>query len=82
MHVVKVAQRGRIGVDVYPEEGQPHDRPHCHVYWPDGETVVALDRLEILAGMIPPAAALKLVRDNLSAIKQAWMLLNPRRPVA
>jgi hypothetical protein len=80
-------QRGQGGVarqdrDLrLSEEGQPHDRPHCHVYWPGGESVVALDRVEILAGNIPSAAVLTLRREHLALIKEAWTTLNPRRPV-
>lgn len=80
--VVRVAHQGRISIYLYPEEGQLHDRPHCPVSWPGGESVVALDRVEILAGRIPPAAALTLLIDHLPAVKAAWNTLNPRRHIA
>lgn len=79
--MVRIARRGKIAIYVYPEEGQPHDRPHCHIYSPDAETVVALEPVEILAGRVPSAAAFTLFLEHLSVIKEAWNRLNPRRPV-
>lgn len=80
--MVKVVQRGRFSVYVYPESGQPHHLPHCHVSWRDGEAVVDLARLLVLSGDRLPAAARELLRDHLADVKRAWTLLNPGRPIA
>jgi hypothetical protein len=78
--VVRVVQRGRFSVYVYAEAGQPHHQPHCHVYWRDGESVVDLVRLSVLAGQPLPPAARELIRDHLVDITNAWTLLNPTAP--
>ena len=75
--MVKVVQRGRFAVYVYAERGERHHLPHCHVYWPDGESVVSLRDGELLRGDAVPAAARRLVREHLSEIRRAWASLNP-----
>ena len=74
--VVKVVQRGLLRVYVYDERGHRHHRPHCHVYWPDGASVVDLEQPRLLAGSDPPAAAWELLRDHWETLKRAWDELN------
>jgi hypothetical protein len=79
--MVKVAQRGRVAVYVYAEEGQPHSKPHCHVVWKDGKAVIELPSGHRLAGHRLPAAARELVLDEMDELVGAWDRLNPGRPV-
>jgi hypothetical protein len=76
--MVKVVQRGRFRVYVWPERGQQHHLPHCHVFWSDGESVVALDTSQVLAGPDLPAEARDLIREHRSRIRRAWRRLNPK----
>jgi hypothetical protein len=66
-----VAQRGRFSVYVFPEEGQPHSRPHCHIYWVDGAASVDLLNFAVLAGDPVPAEGRELLEINAARIKRA-----------
>lgn len=77
--VVKVIERGSIRIYVYQEGGHRHHAEHCHIYWPDGSCVIDLDSLDLLEGVNPRRAAWDLLHDNISEIRAAWRLLNPRR---
>lgn len=48
--MVRVLQWGQYRVYVYKERGGRHHRPHCHVYWTDGDATVALDDLKVIDG--------------------------------
>jgi len=80
--VVKVAQRDRFSIYVYSELGQPHHLPHCHISWPDGESVVDLALLSVLQGDPLPGAARELLREHQAQVKRAWTSLNPGRPIS
>lgn len=77
--VVKVVERGRIRVYVYDERGHRHHRPHCHVYWPGGASVVDLDDGRLLVGQAPPPAAWELLRGHWEELRRAWDVLNHER---
>lgn len=66
-----------FSVYVYPETGQQHHLPHCHVRWAEGDTVVALPSQEILAGPSLPKAARRLLLDRMEEICSCWDELNP-----
>ncbi len=78
--MVRVVRLGRFSAYVYAESGQPHYRPHCYVYWSDGESVVDLIRLAVLSGQRLPAPARDLLREHLSDNKRVWTALHPGRP--
>lgn len=67
---------GNYRVYVWAEEGGKHHRPHCHVFWPDGRCVVAIDTVEILAGT-PSSRAVQIVSAHLDIIRAEWARLNP-----
>lgn len=69
----RMACRNRVYV--YAEKGGRHNSPHCHVEWPDGSCVVAIDSLAILRGH-ENRRAVELVRDNQSQVRAAWDQLN------
>lgn len=79
--MVRVVQRGRFGVYVYAEVGQPHHLPHCHVRWSEGASQVALPTLQLLAGDGLPSQARRLLWDHLEDICAAWNRLNPERNI-
>jgi len=80
--VVKVVERGRFRVYVYAEGGRPHHAPHCHCYWGDGDAMVDLDTLAVVAGDPLPKGAAALLREYVAEIKAIWTALNPGRPIA
>jgi len=74
--MVRVIRRGRYRVYVFPESGERHHRPHCHIYWPDGSAVVALDDLRVLEGDRLSTEARALLQEFEQALWQAWSALN------
>jgi Domain of unknown function (DUF4160) len=74
--MVQVVRRGRIRIAVYPETGERHNTPHCHVYWPDGRCSIALDTMRLLAGKQPPAGAWRLLDEFRDDLRRAWTALN------
>jgi hypothetical protein len=75
--MVRIAARNNIRIYVYANEaGQPHHAPHCHVYWPDGSSVVALDSLSVLRGDALTRAARVLLEEHALAARIAWEELN------
>lgn len=75
---MKVVSDGRFSVYVYSEIGVKHHWPHCHVRWVDGETVVMLPGLTIIAGVDLPKPAKELLRGNIDEIVDKWIELNSR----
>ena len=75
--MVRIVGRDKIRIYVYSNEaGQPHHIPHCHVYWPEGSCVVALDSLSILRGDDLPRAVRDLMEEAAPAARSAWEELN------
>ena len=75
--MVRIAARDNIRIYVYANEiGQPHHTPHCHLYWPDGSCVVALDTLSVLRGDELPRAARTLLAEHAHAARVVWEELN------
>lgn len=74
--MVKVIQRGRFRVYVYDERGHRHHRPHCHIYWPNGASVIDLETGQVLVGHDPPPAAWSLLSEYMDELRRAWELLN------
>ncbi len=79
--MVRVFTQGRYNVYVYPEVGQPHHLPHCHVRWSDGSTQVRLPSLQVLEGTPLPPAVRDLLHDRLDEIVAAWNALNQERSI-
>jgi hypothetical protein len=74
---MKVVSDGKFDVCVYSnEKTQRHHLPHCHVYSPDGDVVVALPSLKVIVGKRLSKRALALLEENLEAIWEAWIDLN------
>jgi hypothetical protein len=42
-----------IVIRMFAEPGGPHHRPHFHAYYQDGVAIVAIDRIEVIAGTLP-----------------------------
>lgn len=75
--MVRIAARDNVRIYVYGNEaGQPHHTPHCHVYWPDGSCVVALDSLSVLRGDAMTRAARVLLEENARTARLVWEELN------
>lgn len=75
--MVRVAERDKVRIYVYGNEAvQPHHLAHCHVYWPDGSAVVALDNLAVLRGDDVPARARRLLEEHIAAAREAWEAQN------
>ncbi len=73
---MRIASNGKYSIYVYVEVGQPHHLPHCHVRWVEGETLIELPSLKVLAGMPLPREAKQLVFQNLEEICTQWENLN------
>lgn len=78
---MRVLQRGRFRVYVYPEEGEPHHKPHCNVRWSDGDAQVELPTLDPIVGDPLPREARDLIFEGRAALIAAWNLLNPGRRI-
>jgi len=75
--MVRIVACDNIRIYVYANEaGQPHHTPHCHVYWPDGSCVVALDSLSVLRGDELTKAARTLIEEHVQTARTAWEELN------
>jgi len=75
--MVRIVARDKIRIYVYANEaGQPHHTPHCHVYWAEGSSVVALDSLGVLRGDALTRAARVLIEEYAHAARAAWEELN------
>lgn len=63
--------------------GREHGIPHFHISCPDGQAVVAIDSLTVLAGHVP-AAVLHEARAwaavHGAELLAEWQQLNPRHP--
>ena len=78
---MRVLGDGTYSIYVYPETGQPHHWPHCHVRWADDETVVQLPLPMVIAGPPLPKNAKLLLIENLEQICNAWNNINPERAI-
>jgi uncharacterized protein DUF4160 len=79
---MKVASDGLFTICVYASEAtQRHHLPHCHVRSPNGDVVVALPLLRVLAGKKLSNRARSLLLDNLERICDAWTKLNPESEI-
>ncbi len=78
---MKVAFDGIFSVYVYPEVGQPHNLPHCHIRWADGSSVVALPTLRLIVGTSLPRKAKRILLLNLDLICDTWNELNEERRI-
>lgn len=74
--MVRVIRRGRYRVYVYKEIGGRHSEPHCHVFWPDGETSIDLKTLTVLDGDRLPALAIELLAEFEDELWRVWKALN------
>ena len=42
-----------IVIRMFAEPSGPHHRPHFHAYYQDSVAIVAIDRIEVIAGSLP-----------------------------
>ena len=49
----EIARFFGIVIRMFAEPGGPHHRPHFHAYYQDGVAIVAIDRIELIAGGLP-----------------------------
>lgn len=76
----RVAGDGTFEAYVYAND---HNPPHCHLYWDggDGEAVIDLRTLQVLAGDQPKKRGMDFVIDQLAAIRDSWNDVNPDHPL-
>jgi hypothetical protein len=70
-----------FAVYVYREFGERHKLPHCHIRWPDTETVVSLPSLNVIAGPTLERAIKGFLIEHLDEICDAWNSINPEAKV-
>ena len=72
-----------IVIRMFAEPGGPHHRPHFHAYHQGGAAVVAIDRIEVIAGSLPRPQQ-RLVEAwaeiHLRELREDWALLQAGRP--
>jgi len=73
-----VVREDQFSLHVYPERGERHHQPHCHIRRRDGsaETVISLLTLDVLAGPSASAAERAALRDNSKDLNDAWKRQN------
>ena len=49
----EIARFFGIVIRMFAEPGGPHHRPHFHAYYQDSVAIVAIDRIELIAGELP-----------------------------
>lgn len=74
-----------IVIRMYAEVGGPHHRPHFHAYYHDSVAIVAVDKIEVIAGELPRRQQ-RLVEAwaeiYQSELSEDWDLLQAGRPPA
>jgi len=79
---MRVVGDGYFDIYVYSSEVvQRHHIPHCHVRSPNGDVIVTLPTLNILAGISLNKRARNLLLDNYDSLCQVWNELNPELKV-
>jgi hypothetical protein len=70
----EISNHDRFSFHVYPERGERHHRPHCHVRRSDGsaETVVALASLEVIIGPALSRKERRAVFEDRQKLLEAW----------
>jgi len=72
-----------IVIRMFAEPGGPHHRPHFHAYYQDSVAIVAIDRIEVIAGGLPRKQQ-RLVEAwaeiHLDELSGDWALLQAGRP--
>jgi hypothetical protein len=67
---------------MFAEPTGPHHRPHFHAYYQDSVVIVAIDRIEVIAGSFPPRQR-RLVEAwaeiHLAELSKDWELLQSGR---
>ncbi len=76
--MVRVVPRGKYRINIYVELDEPHHRPRCHVYWPDGSAAVDLATGLVLKHAELPDEARGLFEDYRTILVQAWNRLNDK----
>jgi hypothetical protein len=75
---MRVISDGYFDIYVYSNEVfQRHHLPHCHVRSPNGDVIIELPTLNILAGSSLSKRARKLLLENINLICESWNELNP-----
>lgn len=78
-----VATVGNVRIRVYLQDTGQHSRPHFHAAGPDGEMVVGIPELDVIAGSLPVAsrrAVLGWAEEHRQALMDAWNVANPGMP--
>jgi len=75
---------GNVQIRVYPDDTKKHRMPHFHAASPEGDMVVSLPELQVIAGSVRDVNAVlawAAVEENLKRIMDAWDRGNPTVPV-
>jgi len=68
---------------MFAELGGHHHRPHFHAYYQDSVAIIAIDRIEVIAGSLPTRQQ-RLVEAraeiHLDELADDWLLLQAGRP--
>nr|WP_158258611.1 DUF4160 domain-containing protein [Rhodopila globiformis] len=75
---------GNVQIRVYPDDTKKHRMPHFHAASPEGDMVVSLPDLQVIAGSLKDRAAVlewARIEANLERLMVAWDQGNPTVPV-
>jgi len=73
-----------VHIRVYPDDTEKHRMPHFHAASPEGEMVVSLPELEVIAGSVKDHKAVlewAAIEVNLKRLMDEWDRGNPAVPV-
>jgi hypothetical protein len=74
---------GNIQLRVYPDDTKKHRMPHFHAASPDGDMVVSLPDLRVIAGSVRESRAVldwASIEANLTRLIDEWDRGNPTVP--
>jgi hypothetical protein len=77
--MAKLPKDGKVEIKV---RGHDHLPPHFHVITPEGECIVEIATLTVLAGTLPKRAAwaIEWAAENRSVLIAEWNRRNPQYP--
>lgn len=74
---------GNVRIRAYLQDTGQHSRPHFHAAGPDGEMVVGIPEMDVIAGSLPVAsrrAVLSWAEEHRQLLVDAWSAANPGLP--
>ena len=75
---------GNVQIRVYPDDTKKHRMPHFHAASPEGDMVVSLPELQVIAGLVKDRKAVLAwaeIEANLKRLMDEWDRGNPNVPV-